>query len=615
MQRRQFTDAVSSFDQALHLRPGYAEAHYNRALVLKTLHRLEDALASLDKAVQLKPDFAQSHNDRGIVLHALNRHQAALESYAKAIALKPSFANVYNNRALVLALLKRFPEALADFDTAITHDPHKAGFYKNRGNSLLDLKRYEAAIADYRKALSLKSDTPFVEGMLLNAKLSICEWDTVAQDIDALAMKIARGEAATPPFPVLAFTDSLAVQRKAAEIWVREKHPANAELGPIPKRARAAKSRLGYFSADFHNHATMALMAELFERHDKSRFELIAFSFGPDINDDMRGRAVAAFDRFIDVRAQSDKEIAVRARGLNIDIAVDLKGFTQDSRPGIFAYRAAPIQAQYIGYPGTMGADYIDYIIADPTLIPPQDRAHYTEKVVYLPDTYQANDTRRTPHAKPFTREDLNLPPGFVFCCFNSSYKIAPHIFERWMNILRQTPGSVLWLFDNNPSATANLRKEAALRGVEASRLIFAPGLPWADHLARIAAADLCLDTQPYGAHTTARDALWNGVPVLTCAGRAFADRVAASLLTAVQMPELIATSLDDYEAAAVDLARHTQKLNALKQKLARNRGTAPLFDAARFTRHMENAFEQMIARYQADLPPDHIMIDGTISL
>jgi predicted O-linked N-acetylglucosamine transferase (SPINDLY family) len=611
MQRKQFVEALCSYDQALACWPDYAVAHYNRALVLKSLNRLEDALASLDAAVQLRPAFAQAHNEHGIALYALSRSRAAFESYGRAIQSKPDFADAYNNRGLALALLKQFFEALADFDKAIAIDPTKAGYYSNRGSTLVLLKRYEEAITDYTRALSLDSDTSFVEGALLDTKLLICDWRSVTQDIVALAAKIERGEPATPSFPVLAFTDSLSLQHKAAKIWVREKHPENAELGPIPKRPRAAKICIGYFSADFHNHATMALMAEMFERHDKKEFELIAFSFGPDIKDDMRARAVSAFDRFEDVCDKSDKEVAALARALGIDIAVDLKGFTGDSRPGIFAFRAAPVQAQYIGYPGTMGADYIDYIIADHTLIPAKDRFHYSEKVAYLPDSYQANDTRRIPRAKPFTRAELGLPAGFVFCCFNNSYKIAQHIFGRWMNILAQTPGSILWLFDSNPSATANLRKEAAARGIYAGRLIFAPSMPRPDHLARVSVADLCLDTQPYGAHTTASDALWSGVPVLTCAGRAFADRVAASLLNAVEMPELIAGSLDEYEAAAIDLALHPQKLDALKQKLACKRITAPLFDTSRFTRNIEHAYEQMIARYQADMPPDHIIICG----
>jgi len=608
-QRGDHTGALDLLTRALTANPASAEATYSRALTFKALNCLQDALADLDKAIALRSGFAAAHNDRGIVLSALERPADALKSHDQAVALKPDFAAAWNNRALVLAALGRHDAALESYDAALTLSPDSAGIHNNRANTLAVLKRYAEAAQSYRRALHLDPHVPFLRGSLIHARLQVCDWSGLAEDVDDVTTRVARGEQAAPPFEVLLLADSPALQRKAAEIWAAAKYPPRPDLGPIAARPRAGKIRIGYFSADFHNHATMALMAELFERHEKSRFELFAFSFGPDILDAMRARAVAAFDNFIDVRGQRDDEIAGLARKHGIDIAVDLKGFTQDSRPGIFSRRAAPVQVQYLGYPGTTGAAYIDYIIADPTLIPAADRTHYVEKIVYLPDTYQVNDTRRAPGAASFSRAQLSLPPGFVFCCFNISSKILPHIFGRWMRILRQTPGSVLWLLDT--SAAVNLRREAATRGVDADRLIFAPGVPWPDHLARLAHADLCLDTQPYGAHTTASDALWAGVPVLTCAGGSFAARVAASLLKAVGLPEMITTTLDDYEASAINLAHHPQRMTALKQKLAANLKTAPLFDTARFTLNLEEAYEKMTARFEAGLAPDHITIDG----
>jgi predicted O-linked N-acetylglucosamine transferase (SPINDLY family) len=351
-------------------------------------------------------------------------------------------------------------------------------------------------------------------------------------------------------------------------------------------------------------------MAELFERHDRAKFEWVAFSFGPDAKDEMRKRVSTAFDRFIDVRNRSDMDIAHLSRSLEIDIAVDLKGFTYDMRVGIFSYRAAPVQVGYLGYPGTMGAAYIDYLIADGTLIPQSSQQHYSEKIAYLPNSYQVNDRKRAIADKAFTRRELGLPDaGFVFCCFNDSYKITPHTFNGWMRILKRVPESVLWLLEGNRAAGDHFRKLAEQSGVSAQRLIFATRLPLAEHLARHRTADLFLDTFPCNAHTTGSDALWAGLPLLTCMGEAFASRVAASLLNAIDLPELITTTQEQYEALAVELATDAERLGQIRRKLQSNRLNAPLFDSELFARHIENAYSQMYERYQADLPPEHIHV------
>jgi predicted O-linked N-acetylglucosamine transferase (SPINDLY family) len=352
-------------------------------------------------------------------------------------------------------------------------------------------------------------------------------------------------------------------------------------------------------------------MAELFELHDKSRFELVSFSFGPITNDEMRQRLEKSFDQFIEVGNKSDMELAQLSRDLNIDIAVDLKGFTQDLRAGIFAYKAAPIQVNYLGYPGTMGADYIDYIIADKTLIPLDAQSGYTEKVVQLPNSYQVNDRKRLISDKQITREELGFPENaFIFCCFNNNFKILPATFASWMRILKAVEGSVLWLFQDNPWAVENLKREALSHGVDANRLIFAEKIPLSEHLARHRLADLFLDTFPYNAHTTSSDALWVGLPVLTRMGQSFASRVAASLLNAIGLSELITTTLESYEALAIELAKHPAKLAAIKDKLAKNKLTTPLFDTPRFTQDLERAYIQMYERYQADLVPDKLFLN-----
>jgi predicted O-linked N-acetylglucosamine transferase (SPINDLY family) len=439
--------------------------------------------------------------------------------------------------------------------------------------------------------------------------MNLCAWSDLAADVERLTAGIEAGAAVSAPFPVVALLDSAPLQLKAAQIWVRERFPRQPVLGEIPRHPARDKIRVGYFSADFHAHPVARLLAELIERHDRSRYEVTAFSFGPDTQDDMRQRMEKAFDRFIDVREQSDTQIALLSRSLGIDIAVDLGGHTANSRTAIFALRAAPLQINYLGYAGTMGADYMDYLIADRTTIPPAQRAHYAEKIVHLAACFLPHDSTRAIADTAYTRADLGLPhAGFVYCCFNNNYKITPAVFDDWMRILRRTDDSVLWLSQNSPLAAANLRREAARRGVGAERLIFADrmaSLP--EHLARHRAADLFLDTRPYNAHATAQDALWAGLPVLTLIGATFAGRVAASLLEAVELPELITTTAGQYEDVAVALAAEPQRLADIKRRLADHRRTAPLFDTASFTRHLEAAYSLMHARYQADLPPDHI--------
>jgi predicted O-linked N-acetylglucosamine transferase (SPINDLY family) len=380
-------------------------------------------------------------------------------------------------------------------------------------------------------------------------------------------------------------------------------------LNPIVKRPASQKIRIGYFSADFRNHAVSLLTAELYELHDKNKFEIIAFSFGVDDKGPMRLRLSQAFNQFIDVCDMSDLEIAKLARDLQIDIAVDLGGHTQDSRTGIFSNRAAPIQISYIGYLGTMGAEYYDYLLADETIIPDELQKFYAEKIVYLP-SYQVNDRKRLISDRQFTRQELGLPEhGFVFCCLNNNYKILPATFDGWMRILKIVVGSALWLLEDNEWSRENLKKEAEKQGIAADRLVFAERLPLPEHLARHRQADLFLDTFPCNAGATASDALWTGLPILTRMGRSFASRVAASLLNAIGLPELITNTQEEYEALAIELALNQNKLAEIKLKLANNRLTTPLFDTPLFTKNLETAYIKMMGRYQDDLQPDHISI------
>ncbi len=544
------------------------------------------------------PGFAHAHNALGLARAGLRRTSEALASYEAAIRADPSFAPPYVNRATLLRDLGDLHAALANLDKAVALQPDEPAAHGNRGSLLTELGRPAEAIASFDRALALNPAYPYAAGLRLINKAYICDWNRIDEETAGLAEKIRRGEPVAPPWTLLALIDSPALHRQAAEAWEAAKFPENG-LGPIVKPPRHPRIKVGYYCADFHRHPTGHLIAGLFERHHRSNFEIIAFSLRAVRDDDMHRRIVAAVDRFIDVRDRSERDIAALSRELEIDIAVDLNGLISNNRVGIFAQRAAPIQVNYLAYPGTMGAPYMDYILADKTVIP--DPAFYTERVVTLPDCYQVNDAAREVSDRRFTRAELGLPEaGFVFCCFNNNFKITPRMFDIWMRILRAVDGSVLWLIEDSAAAAANLRREATRRGIDPERLVFAPRMPQEDHLARQAAADLFLDTLPYNAHTTGSDALWVGLPLITCPGESFAARVGASLLSAMGLPELIAPTLADYEALAIGLAKDPGRLAQVRQKVALGRKSSPLFDLARFTASIEAAYRRMYDNFHA---------------
>jgi predicted O-linked N-acetylglucosamine transferase (SPINDLY family) len=415
----------------------------------------------------------------------------------------------------------------------------------------------------------------------------------------------------TSPFVLLGISASPDDQLQCAKSWVAEKWPLSKKAIWQGERYKHDRIRIAYVSADLRQHPVSFLIAGMLECHDKSRFDVTGISLGPDESSEIRQRLKSAFEHFIDAETFGDEHIAKLVRSAEVDILVDLMGFTTDSRTGIFARRPAPIQINYLGFPGTMGAKYIDYILADRVVIPEEARECYSENAVYLPDSFMANDSKRKVSARLPRRSDCNLPEtGFVFCSFNNGHKIVPETFNIWMSLLRQLDNGVLWLSNTNETAIRNLRREAQNRGVDPSRLVFAERVALnEDHLARHKLADLFLDTLPYNAHTSASDALWAGLPVLTCLGQTFAGRVAASLLNAIDLPELITTTPEAYEQMAIDLATHPDKLAIIKRKLAGNRLAAPLFNTRLYTRHIEAAYTAMYERHQAGLPPDHIIV------
>lgn len=603
--------ALASYAQAIALQPGYVGAYINRGHLLVKLAQFTEAIADYDRAIAISATFPEAFAGRGNALSGLLRSEQALASYARAIELKSDYWEAYMSLANLQLRLHRYDEALKSYDRAIELKPDHPETHRDRGALLALLKRFEAAIASYDRAIALNPDQKYVIGMRQYVKMQSCDWTDLDSNIQRLVEGLEARRPVTVPMPVLALVDSPPLHRLAAETWVREECPRDDRLGAPAVNPRRERIRVGYFSADFRVHPVSLLTAELFELHDRSRFDVTAFAFGPESNDQVRGRQRQAFERFIDVDKRTDMDVALMAREMGIDIAVDLTGFTQNARTGIFALRAAPAQVAYLGYPGTMGADYMDYLIADRVLVPEGSELNYSEKIVRLPDSYQPNDSRRPISARVFLRQELELPPeGFVFCCFNRSFKLMPASFDCWMRILSRVDGSVLWLTEGDPSAVHRLRQAAELRGIDPRRLVFAKPMPlMADHLARQRLAGLFLDTLPFNAHTTASDALWAGLPVLTCLGQTLPSRVAASLLAAIGLPELVTSSLADYEELAVRLATNPAELGLLRQKLARNRTSTALFDTTRFTRHLEDAYAQIYQRSQAGMPPDHIVI------
>jgi len=601
--------ALASYDRAIEIKGDYAEAYYNRGTALLDAHRYELSVESFDAAIRFQSDYVDAHYNRGIALASLNRHADAIASYDRAIAVRPQFALAHENRGLAFHAIGDDESAIAAYDAALACDPNAAHAHYQRGNALRAAGRPDAAIISYDRALAIDPGSKFLLGLRMHTKMELCAWDGFSADLAELTRRIDDGQCASPPLVLMALLDSPPTLMRAAQIWSREVYPPNPALPAIPTRTRRDRIHIGYFSADFREHAVAHLMAGVFEAHDRRGFEITAFSIGPNIQDGVRRRLEKAFDRFIDVGSRSDRDTALLARDGQVDIAVDLGGYTERCRTGIFALRAAPLQLSYLGYLGTTCAPYMDYLIANPTIIPPEGRPYYAEKIIYLP-SYQANDAGRAAAERRFTRGQLGLrDDAFVFCCFNANFKILPDMFSTWMHILARVPSSVLLLFVPNVLAQSNLEREAAHRGIDPDRIVFCGRLPYEEYLSRYLAVDLFLDTLPYNAGTTASDALWAGVPVLTRIGMSFAGRMAASLLEAIGLPELVVDSEEDYEAAAVELATDPARLAALKQRLADNRRVAPLFDTRRFTRSLETAFLQIHERHLAGLAPEDLRV------
>ena len=610
---KKLSEAKIAAEKAVLLDIHNTEAYLNLGLIAKEEHCLALAIKYFNKALDIKPDIEIGYLNKGATLKDLKCYDEALAAYEKALALNPNYAEAWSNKGVVYEDLKRYDEALAAYEKALALNPNYAEAWSNKGVVYEDLKCYDEALAAYEKALQIKPHLNYLLGQAIYSRMLAGNWvglDSIATD---LSEQIACGHKVAMPFAVLSISDSPKLHLEASKTWVEDKYPQNFSLPPIDKKLHS-KIRIGYFSADFRNHPVSILTSELFKLHNRENFEITAFSLqGANQGDLIRKELNNTFDQFHDLENKSDLEIAKLSREMEIDIAVDLGGHTRGARTGIFSYRAALIQVNYLGYPGTLGAEYMDYIIADQVVIPESSMPYYKEKIAYLPDTYMVDDSRRQISHKKFSRSDFGLPiDGLVFCAFNNSYKFNIKILEGWARILLKVPQGVLWISENNQLFRKNILDTLTNLGINSNRIIFAKKLESPeDHLGRHQLADLFLDTSPYNAHTTAIDALRSGLPVLTLQGEAFAGRVAASLLRAIGLSGLIANTQGEYESLAIELASYPEKLQDVRAQLKSNLATKPLFNTQLFTKNIESAYKKMYSRYQSGLAPDHFLVSG----
>lgn len=605
--------AVTTLRRALKLDARSVLAHNNISIVLRRARQLDEALVHSEQAITLDPNYANAWNNRANILYDLKRFADAVASYDRALALDPRMAEAYLGRANVLKELGQLDQSLADYDRALSLNPNSAEGWAGRANACQWLGRIEEAFRSNDRAFTLKPQMELVEGARFRNKLQICNWENFESEQARLLEGARNGVLVMAPHDSLALQATSADIHAAARLYTSRENPLAAE--PVWRGERYAHKRIrvAYLSADFREHPVAYLLAGVIGRHDRARFESIAICFTPPAESAMRTRLKSEFERFIEVDRRSDREIAELIKEMEVDIAVDLMGHTDHSRPRAFAYRPAPIQVSYLGYAGTTGADYIDYVLADRFVIPAEAEQFYTERVVCLPDTFMPTDDTRKISATAVSRTEEGLPEnGFVFCSFSQSLKITPDAFAIWMRLLSAVEGSVLWLSQLNPAAVGNLRREAAAHGVAPERLVFARHVAANEgHLARHRLADLFLNTTPYNAHASAVDSLWAGVPIVTDVGTTFASRVTAGLLNTMGLPELVTSSLREYEQLALGLARDRDKLTAVRAKLAANRKTSPLFSTSRYTRHLESAYTRMWEAYEQGQPPSSFAVDA----
>lgn len=611
-QQGELNRAVELIAKAISLDANYALAHFHLGCALQDSDYWFRSLESYDRAISIEPANEQAHLKRVEVLIKLNRMLDALSGCSRLVALRPKSHLAYYKRAEINLILKRPGDALLDYKKSIELKDNFIEGHFSLANALFDLRKFDESLIHYQKAIDIDPDYDFLYGFYIQNKMRMCDWNNISDELQIFEKQLSNGQWATFPFIPLNLFDKPKLHQKVAVAYMQKKY----SLKKIPYsnsiKKNKKKIRIGYYSADFRVHPTSQLMVEILRSHDRSQFDIYGFSFGPEQSDATKKYISTIFDKFIEVSSFSDHQIVKLSKDLEIDIAIELGGHTQYARTGVFVARCAPVQINYLAYPGTSGCDHMDYIMADKNIISDENKEFFTEKKIYLPHCYVTHDSKNTIPEDKLNRCDFGLKDNaFIFCCFNSSFKILPETFSVWMRILKSVDASMLWLLQDNPFAVKNILKEAKNRGVDPNRLVFARRLHLDQHLARHRLADLFLDTLPYNAHTTANDSLWAGLPVLTLIGQSFASRVAASLLRAIELPELICHTQDEYEARAIELALDPKKLVILREKLALNKYKAPLFNGPLITRDIESAYLKVYQRHIKGLMPEDIYLSA----
>jgi len=610
-QQGEIKKAIDLITRAISFNARYAPAYFNLGCALQDLNYWFKALESYDSALSIEARYDQAHLKRIEILIKLNRISDALAGCNRLICIMPDYHLAFYKRAEIHLMLKKPLDALLDYEKSIELQPNFIEGHFSLANALFDLRKFDRALLHYKKAIAINPNYDFLYGFYMQVKMRMCHWENISEDLLLFEKNLSEGLWFTFPFIPLNLFDNPSLHQQVATSYVNKTY-FNTHISVSSScKKNKKKIRIGYFSADFRIHPTSQLIIEILRRHDRSQFEVYGLSYGPENNDSTKRYISTIFDKFIDVTSFSDTQIIKLSKDLGIDIAIELGGHTQHARTGVFLTRCAPVQINYLAYPGTIGSDVVDYIMADKTVIHKGNQEFFSEKKIYLPHCYVTHDSQNIIPESKLSRQDFGLSQNaFIFCCFNSSFKILPKTFDMWMRILKSVEGSMLWLLLDNPFAVSNLLKEAQLRGIDPNRLVFAKRMDLDQHLSRHRLADLFLDTLPYNAHTTANDSLSSGLPVLTLIGQSFASRVAASLLKAIELPELICHTQAEYEAKAIELARNPQKLTNLKKKLAKNRDKTPLFNGTQLTRDIESAYLAVYQRYQEGLAPEDVFVN-----
>jgi len=605
-----YNEALQSYDQVIQFKPNLSYAWYNKGNILKDLKRYNEALQHYDRAIQLNPDFNNAWNNKGLIFIDLKRYDEALQHFDRAIQYKLDFPEVWANKGFTLRNLKRYDESLQHYDRAIQLKPDFVNAWHNKGNILDELKLYDKALACYEQCINLNPDAYIILGDLVHAQMNTCKWDNFEQICGVIEEKLLAGNKVSAPFPILGLFDSPELEKRCAEIFTNEILKGTGQLKAIVPRSKHEKIRVGYFSMDFHKHPVSYHIAELIESHDRNKFEVYAYSLRLNKKDEMNKRLKKAFDKFFDVTYLNDLDVTKLSRQHKIDIAIDLGGHTQGSRPHIFAERAAPIQISYIGYPGTWGNKVIDYIILDKNILNENNRHFFHESLITIAHSYACRNEYKKSHQSHAARASYGIPSDvFVFCSFNNNNKITPFMFDTWIRILKQVPNSIIWIYVSNWTAEQNLRSWAKLYGLEDRRLLFS-NKRGQQYIDQYLSADLFLDTFPYNAGSTFTDAILCGCPIITLAGNSFVSRMCAAQLMSCGLNELITENHDQYEKLAIKLALNPEKYNNLKKKIQNLKDNVPFFDLKLYVNQIETAYNAVYDRYHAGLPPDHIDIN-----